>query len=274
MSPRRGLPETLSHRFESHYVDSLGSPLPEPIGQVVKISRISPNEEQPRTALGDLSGLKASIKAKGIIEPIVVRRLGDGYQIISGERRFMAAREIGLKEIPCIIRESDDRDALEVALIENLQRKDLTPFEEADGYKQLVNKHGYSHDDIAKSIGKSRTSVTESLSLARIPSDIRELCSKHNVNAKSMLLQIARQDTASDMLELAQGIITHGISRKEARSKRPHLASERPKPHRFNYKPRDNSYTVTVRFKKTHASSAEVAAALQDAIEHLGQQDS
>lgn len=269
MSPRRGLPETLKSRHDSHYVDSIVSPLPEPLGQKILIGRIKPNEEQPRSNMGDLSGLKKSIQSKGIIEPIVVRRVGDSFQIISGERRFLAARELGLEEVPCVIRDSDDIDALEVALIENLQRKDLTPFEEADGYKQLIEKYKHTHDDIALRIGKSRTSITESLSLSRIPHDIRELCSKHRINAKSMLLQIARQDTAADMLELAQEIVSRGISRKEARSRRPHLHAERPKPHSFKYDAPDKSYSVTVKFKKTDVAEDEVKAALQAAMGHV-----
>jgi ParB family chromosome partitioning protein len=269
VSPRRGLPDTVKSRFESHYVDELATSLPEPLGLFVPVKMILPNENQPRANIGDLSGLKQSIKSKGIVEPIVVRRLGDSYQIISGERRYLAARELGLEEVPCVVREADDLEALEVALIENLQRKDLTPFEEAYGYKQLIEKHSYTHDEIAEQIGKSRTSVTEILSLTRIPDDIRDLCSKHGINAKSMLLQIARQDTASDMLELTQQIVSHGITRAEARSRRPHLAAERAKPHTFNFKAQDKSFKVTIKFKKSDVSHEEVKKALQAAIDYL-----
>ena len=267
MSARRGLPEVLQPRYEKHYVESLGDPLPEPLGQLVLVSDIVVNKDQPRFSLGDLSGLKSSIESKGIIEPIIVRRLdGAGkYQIISGERRYSAAVELGLLEVPCVIREADDKETLELALIENLQRKDLTPFEEADGLKQLVERYGFSHEEVAKRIGKSRSSITESLSLARIPADVRSLCGSHGIEAKSMLLQLARQETASDMLSLVESIINRGITRKEARSFRPKMATARPKPFTFRYKPADKSYAVTVRFGKTEASQEEVMAALKEA---------
>ncbi len=266
MSMRRGLPETLQPRHDRHYVESLGAPLPKTIGREIPVGEIEPNEEQPRNALGDLTGLKRSIEEKGIIEPIIVRKHGEKYQIISGERRFVAAREIGLEVIPCVVRDADDIETLEVALIENLQRKDLTPFEEADGLQQLKEKHGYTHDDIANKIGKSRSSITETMSLARIPEDIRRLCRSHGVNAKSMLLQIARQDTSGDMLHLTQSIISRGISRDEARGARPHLKSEKPKPATFRHAARDKSFTVTVKFKKTDASTEEMIKALEEAI--------
>jgi ParB family chromosome partitioning protein len=269
VSPRRGLPDSVKSRFESHYVDELATSLPEPLGRFIPLKLIRPDENQPRGDLGDLSGLKQSIKSKGIIEPIVVRHAGEFYQIISGERRYLAARELGLDEVPCVVREADDLEALEVALIENLQRKDLTPFEEADGYKQLIEKHSYKHEEISERIGKSRTSVTETLSLTRIPEDIRGLCSKHGISAKSMLLQIARQDTASDMLELTQQIVSHGISRAEARARRPHLVTARAKPHTFNFNPPDRSFKVTVRFSKNEVSDEETKAALQAAIDHI-----
>lgn len=267
MSVRRGLPEDLQLRYERHYVESLGDPLPETLGQLIPVSDIVVNEGQPRFALGDLSGLKKSIESKGIIEPIIVRRLGDKYQIISGERRYSAAMELGLRELPCVIREADDKETLELALIENLQRKDLTPFEEADGLHQLVERYNFSHEEIAKRIGKSRSSITESLSLARIPADVRSLCESHGVAAKSMLLQLARQETASDMLSLAESIINRGITRKEARSFRPKMATAKPKPFTFRYKPPDKSYAVTVRFNKTDASTEEVTTALQEAVQ-------
>jgi len=269
VSVRRGLPETAKPRHSRHYVESLSVAAPEPIGQMIPISEIEPNKEQPRGQLGDLSGLKRSIEEKGIIEPIIVRRYGDGFQIISGERRFIAAREVGLDEVPCIVREADEQETLEVALIENLQRKDLTPFEEADGLRQLAEKHGYTHEEIARKIGKSRSSITETVSLSRIPEDVRELCQKHNIAAKSMLLQIARQDTAADMLNLTQSIIRRGITREEARAARPHMASARPKPMTFRHKAPDKAFTVTVRFKKTEATAEEMIAALQAAIDEL-----
>lgn len=269
MSIRRGLPETAHTRHDSHYVDRLVSPEPKTLGREIPVSDIRVNADQPRSAIGDLSGLKQSIKSKGIIEPLVVRKQGDIYQIISGERRFRSALELGMEKVPCVIRDSDDEDTLEVALVENLQRKDLTPFEEADGLFQLVEKYGHTHDEIAAIVGKSRSSVSETIALATIPADIRNLCSGHGITAKSMLLQIARQETTSDMLSLTDQIISRGITRSEARSKRPASATKVQKPHVFRYKPSTGDYLVTVKFKKSDVSNDEIETALRNALNQL-----
>src|SRR5690606_12024826 len=102
---------------------------------------------------------------KGIIEPIVVRQRGSRYQIVAGERRYHAAVQVGLRDVPVIIRDVDDAEMLELALVENLQRKDLTPFEEAEALQQLAQRCGYTHEDMARKLGKSRTAITEVLSL-------------------------------------------------------------------------------------------------------------
>ena len=142
-SPRRlGLPETLRMRHDNHYVDQLGRPGGVPVGRLVPIEDIEPNPNQPRQTLGDISELIASISEKGILEPILVRPRGSRFQIIAGERRYRAATEAGLAEIPCVVRETSDAEMMEIALVENLQRKDLHPLEEADGFKVLRDSYG------------------------------------------------------------------------------------------------------------------------------------
>src|ERR1044071_2931199 len=116
--------------------------------------------------------------------------------------------------------EFDDRDVAEISLIENLQRKDLTPFEEADGLRALSERFGYTHEDIASKIGKSRTTITESLSLAAIPADIRELCRRADIFSKSMLLQVVRQPTEDEMRRMVEQIKAGGLTRDEARNVR------------------------------------------------------
>src|SRR5207248_7458138 len=131
------------------------------------------NPDQPRSVLGDLTDLRASIVDKGILEPILVRPREDGrFTIISGERRFRAALEAGLEEVPCIEMNVSDEELLEIALVENLQRKDLTPIEEAEGYAGLQEKHGYTHEEIAQAVSKSRVTVTETLSVTRLPGPV------------------------------------------------------------------------------------------------------
>jgi len=161
-SPRRiGLPETLRMRHDVHFVDQLGRPGGEPVGRMVPIEDVEPNPHQPRQHMGDLTELIASVREKGVLEPILVRPRGARFQIIAGERRYRAAIEAGLAEIPCIVRETSDSETMEIALIENLQRKDLSAFEEADGLKTLAESYGYTHEAMAERLGKSRTSITE-----------------------------------------------------------------------------------------------------------------
>src|SRR5262244_2142356 len=119
-------------RHDAHYVDALTNSAGSPIGRLVAIDRVDPNPDQPRQVMGDLSELMASISEKGIIEPLIVRQRGSRFQIVAGERRYQAAVQVGLREIPVVIRDADETEMLELALIENLQRKDLTPFEESE----------------------------------------------------------------------------------------------------------------------------------------------
>ena len=169
MSKRIGLPVTLKMRHDAHYVETLTSFSGASVGRMIPIDKIRPNPDQPRKTIGDIRELTDSIREKGVLEPLLVRYVPreDTYYIISGERRYHASQAAGLHELPCIEKIADDAETLELALIENLQRKDLTAFEEADGLQRLADQFDYTHDDIAKKIGRARSSVTETLSLAR-----------------------------------------------------------------------------------------------------------
>src|SRR5689334_17763469 len=191
-------------RHDEHYVDALASSAGTPIGRMVPIDLIDPNPDQPRQVMGDLSELMASIAEKGIIEPLIVRQRGSRFQIVAGERRYQAAVQVGLRELPVVIREVDDTEIIEVALVENIQRKDLGPFEEAEALAVLADKCGYTHEDLAKRLGKSRTSITESLALAEMPDDVRNLCRLADISSKSVLLQIVRQQDPQKMIALVE----------------------------------------------------------------------
>src|ERR1700688_1702056 len=156
-------------RHDEHYVDALENSAGAPADRMVPSDGTAPNRTQPRQVMGDLSELIASISEKGIIEPLIVRQRGDRFQIIAGERRYQASVQVGLQELPVVIREVDDTEVIELALIENLQRKDLTPFEEAEALEGLAERCGYTHEDLARRLGKSRTSITESLALVGMP---------------------------------------------------------------------------------------------------------
>ena len=123
---------------------------------MVPIEQLDPNPDQPRQVMGDLSELMASISEKGIIEPLVVRQRRGRFQIVAGERRYQAAVQIGIQEVPVVIRDVDDAELIEIALIENIQRKDLTPFEEAEALQSLADRFNYTHEELARRLGKSR----------------------------------------------------------------------------------------------------------------------
>lgn len=232
MSRRRGLPEDRKMRHDSHFVEILANRSASEVGCMLPVEAIETNREQPRSNLGDIGELAASIRARGILEPLLVRPLpgSSRYQLIAGERRFQAALEAGLTHVPCIALHLSDQEALEVALVENLQRKDLSPFEEAEGYRTLHEKYGYTHDQIAAAVGKSRTTVTEALRLLAIPPAIRDLCRHADITAKSVLLLIARADSIADMERLVQEIVEANLDRHAARllAAQPAAASTAP----------------------------------------------
>jgi ParB family chromosome partitioning protein len=266
-------------RHDAHYVEQLTTFSGAAIGRMIPVDKIRPNPDQPRKMLGDLSELIESVKQKGVLEPLLVRYIPreDLYHIISGERRYHASRAAGLRELPCIEKIADDAETLELALIENLQRKDLTAFEEADGLFRLAEQFDYTHDDIAKKIGRSRSSVTETLSLRNIPDPIRKRCLDRGIVSKSLLLQVSRQPNEKKMLEAVHRIIQGGLTRDEARSERRQESAlgPRPQPFIFNYEPEGGAFRIRVQFRKSHVSREELASTLRAvlaAIEesHLG----
>ncbi len=270
MPIKRGLPTTLKMRHDRHYVEELVAPRGEAIGRMIALDRLEPNPQQPRIELGDLEDLIASIKEKGVLEPLLVRpsQVGGRYMIISGERRFRAAREAGLREVPCIEMDVDDRAVAEIALIENLQRKDLTAFEEADGLLALVERFGYTHEDVAKKIGKSRTSVTEALTIASLPEEIKQACAKAEISAKSLLLQVARQPDLESMLKFIAKVVSQGMTRDEAR-KVSAKKQTRPQPYFHQFKSPSKDFTLELKFRKSNVSRDELIQALQSALAAL-----
>jgi ParB family chromosome partitioning protein len=273
VSKRMGLPVTLKMRHDAHYVEQLATFSGAAIGRMVPLEKIRPNPDQPRKFFGDLQDLTESIREKGVLEPLLVRYVPreDCYYIISGERRYHASRAAGLHEVPCIEKVADDAETLELALIENLQRKDLTPFEEADGLQRLADQFEYTHEDIAKKIAKARSSVTETMSLRVIPDDLRRMCVENGIVSKSLLLQIARQPNERKMLEAIQRIAQAGLTRDEARRERQEeqKAGPRPQPFIFNYHPENESFKLRIQFRKSNVSRAELIDTLRGLIESL-----
>ena len=269
MSTKRGLPSGLQMRHDAHYVEELSQHRPQQIGRMIPLDKLDPNPEQPRSDFGDLTELTASIAEKGVLEPLLVKpnRLTGRWMIIAGERRYRSSLLAGLTEVPCVEMEVDDGTIAEIALIENMQRKDLTVWEEADGLLALCDRFGYTHDDVARKVGKSRTTVTEAMAIARIPDEVREICKQAEINAKSSLLQIVRQPDDESMLSLAKQIATKGLNRNETREVRrqemgPRIVSE-SKPYTYKYASPDKDFNLEIKFKASNVPDSDVALILR-----------
>jgi ParB family chromosome partitioning protein len=240
---------------------------------MIPVDQIRPNPDQPRKVLGDLRELTDSIREKGVLEPLLVRYVPreDAYHIISGERRYHAARAAGLREVPAIEKMADDAETLEIALIENMQRKDLTPFEEADGLHRLATTFEYRHEDLARKIGKSRTSVSETMALLSIPEALRKKCVENGITSKGLLLQIARQPTEKKMLEMFAKILQGGLTRDAARQDRNEEKGLAPRsqPFVFQFEPENEAFKFRLQFKKSHVSRDELIRTLREILEQL-----
>ena len=263
-------------RHDAHYVEELSSQSPTTIGRLISVEALDPNPEQPRVEIGDLTELTTSVREKGVLEPLLVKPTPQKgrWMIIAGERRWRAACAAGLREVPCIEMDVDEAAVAEIALIENMQRKDLTPWEEADGLAALCQRYGYTHEDVSKKVGKSRSTVTEAITLAAIPDEIREECRRADINVKSLLLQIVRQPDTDTMREMIKTLANRDYTRDEARA----LLRERKlkegnvevsKPFTFKYHLPSPNVKVEVRFQKAEVEKGEVIEALKSLLREL-----
>lgn len=194
---------------------------------VVKIEDIEPNRTQPRKEFDEkaLSELAESISQHGLLQPLLVRPLTlGGYQIVAGERRYRACRMAGITEVPVIIRELSDTETMEIALIENLQREDLTPLEEALGYKALMDEHNFTQDEIAQSMGKSRPAIANALRLLKLPESIRQFLADGKISAGHARALLSLEDEEL-MIELAEEIIKKDLSVRQVEK----ICQQKPK---------------------------------------------
>jgi ParB family chromosome partitioning protein len=257
-------------RHDEHYVETLAASAGVPVGRLVAIDLLDPNPDQPRQVMGDLSELMASIAEKGVIEPLIVRPRGSRFQIIAGERRYHAAVQVGLRELPVVERNADDVEVMELALIENLQRKDLTPFEEADALQQLAQKCRYTHEDMARKLGKSRTSITETLALNGMPDEVRNLCRLADIASRSTLLQIVRQATPQKMVALVEKMVAQGaVTRKDVRAATDKTHAARPRPYVFAFRAPGKAFRLRLSFSKSRVEKTEVIEALEKILREL-----
>jgi len=272
VSKRRGLPETSRMRHDSHFVEQLVRADELPIGRKLAVHLLEANPDQPRTILGDLADLTRSIAEKGVLEPILVRPREDGrFTIIAGERRFRAAMDAGLTEVPCIEMDVSDRELLEIALVENLQRKDLTPFEEADGFLALQQKYSYTHEQIAKAVGKSRVTITETMALGKLSDRVRDECRRADMPSKSFLLELTRLPGEPEMLAALQAYNAGKLtSRDTLRTSKKDSASEPlPRAYSFDYRPENAPFKISVAFHGT-ADREQIVEAIRDLGRRIG----
>ena len=211
---------------------------------MLNINEVEPNRDQPRKNFNQsaLEELAKSIEQNGIIQPILVRPMADGsYQLIAGERRWRAARMAGLTEVPVTIREMSDEEASIFALIENLQREDLNPVEEAEGLKSLIESYGFTQEEAADKVGKSRTAVTNTLRLLKLPSSVRNLLSDGKITAGHARALLGL-DEEKEMLKIAETTVAQDLSvRQVEKMVKYALQGEKPKPKKRDKK-RDQYY--------------------------------
>ena len=206
------------------------------------ISKVEPKADQPRKHFDEvaLQELSESIAHHGMIQPITVRRLPTGYyQIIAGERRWRAARQAGLTEVPVNIIEADDRLAAELALVENLQRTDLTPVEEARGYQTLIKEYGLTQEEAAQSVGKSRPAITNAMRLLALPEEVLDMLEAGELSAGHARALLAIQDDTLK-IEAARMIVAKGLSVRQTEALVKRLTAEKkpvrtPDPHEVDY---------------------------------------
>lgn len=201
-------------------------------GVTLNISEIEPNRSQPRKEFDEqaLSELADSISKHGLLQPLLVRPLAlGGYEIVAGERRYRACRMAGITEVPVIIRELTESETMELALIENLQREDLTPLEEAEGYQALMSEHGMTQEEVAQSVGKSRPAVANALRLIKLPDSVKELLKENKISAghARALLSLNSEE---EMLELAELIVQKDLSVRQTEKLCKQAAREKPEP--------------------------------------------
>lgn len=210
--------------------------------QTLPINDIIPNKEQPRKTFDEvaLQELADSIKQHGVLQPLLVRPLTTGgYQLVAGERRWRASRLAQLKEVPVIIKELSDTEAMEIAIIENLQREDLNPIEEAEGLQALIDKCGYTQEEVAVSVGKSRPAITNALRLLRLPKEVRQMTKDGDISAGHARALLAFDNEAM-MYECAKQIVEKKLTVRdiEKLAKRPKAAKSKAQ----GVKSRDSFY--------------------------------
>lgn len=234
MAERKGLGKGLGALFEDVNIDSIeieGSEANKEDINFIDIDEIAPNESQPRKTFNKekLEELARSIKTHGVIQPIVVRKQGSHYEVVAGERRWRAARIAGLSEVPCIVRELTDEQNMLVAIIENVQREDLNPIEEAKGIRAMIEDYELTQDEVAKAVSKSRPYITNALRMLKLPDAVLDMVSAGKLSAGHARAILSAKE--EEQTEIAQHVETKGLSVREAEKlSKKGLSFDRKKP--------------------------------------------
>ncbi len=234
----RGLEALISSDTASVATEGLPRSLQAGVTEL-SVDAIGPNPFQPRTRFDEvtLRELAASIKASGVIQPLLVRRSGPGeYQLVAGERRLRASQLVGLAKVPVIVKEFDDRAMLELALIENIQREDLNPIDEAKAYQALIDKVGLTHDQLSERVGKQRATISNSLRLLALPSEVMDMVSRGTLSAGHARAVLGLENRG-DQLAAARYVASKGFSVRRTESfirRKQRVATSRPRATRLN----------------------------------------
>ncbi len=268
MPKKVGLPDFIKMKHDHHLVDEISLRTKTPVIRNIPIEKIVPNQMQPRRDMGDLSELTDSIRENGIIEPVIVKPKDGNFEIIAGERRFRAAREAGMREIPCIEHDVPDNEALEMSIIENIQRKDLNILEQALSIHSLAEIYGYTHEEIAKKIGKSRVTITELIRLTDLPEEIKEKCLQLGIESKTFLLELTKVGDTEKMDELLGQFGKKPFSREEIKQQRKG-GQPKGKGFNFNFVSDDKELKINFRFREEKVDAERVIAVLEKLIKDI-----
>jgi len=220
MAKKTGLPDFVKSKFDNHFVEEISIRTRTAVIRNVSIDKIVANVLQPRKDLGDLNEMADSIKEKGILEPILIRPKNGKFEIVAGERRYRAAILAGLTEIPCIEHDIADNEALELSIIENIQRKDLNIYEQAFSLKSLAEIYGYTHQEIGQKIGKSRVTISELIRITDLPEEILKQCAELNISSKTFLLELVKLEDIKQMEDMLKDYSEKPFSRDKIKEKR------------------------------------------------------
>ena len=274
MAKKVGLPEFVKSRHDNHFVEEISTRTRTSIIRKLPIEKIVPNMIQPRKDFIDIEELAESIKEKGILEPILVRPRDGKFEIIAGERRYRAAKFAGLSEIPCIDYDIPDNEALELSIIENIQRKDLNIYEQAYSLKSLAEIYGYTHEDISKKLSRSRVTVSELLRITDLPADVIAKSIQLNIKSKSFLLQLVKLEDKIEMMnaleKYSEKPYSREILKKERKEKNNKSEKDTGKPFKFKFTSEDKSVKINFNIQTGEADKKEaVLKVLHDLIENI-----